>query len=258
MPTPIDILLDPVNLGVLALYTALLAWEHLAPARALPRVARWRLWGSSAFVAYVFVSSYLPILVADWFASVRLFDASALGTWGGGLLALCTYALIAYGYHRAMHASSALFQTVHQMHHSAERLDVASAFWFSPLDAAGFTLMSVLALSLVGVTPQATTLFVLSASLLAIFQHTNVRTPQWLGYFVQRPESHSHHHARGLHRGNYADLPVIDMIFGTFHNPPEFAPQTGYFDGGSSRVFEMLTFQNISEPAGGARVSAPG
>jgi hypothetical protein len=41
MPTPIEVLLDPVSLGVLGLYGALILWETLAPAKALPRVWGW-------------------------------------------------------------------------------------------------------------------------------------------------------------------------------------------------------------------------
>jgi sterol desaturase/sphingolipid hydroxylase (fatty acid hydroxylase superfamily) len=52
-----------------------------------------------------------------------------------------------------------------------------------------------------------------------MFQHANLRTPRWLGYIIQRPESHGIHHERGLHAFNYADLPLWDMVFGTFRNP---------------------------------------
>ena len=37
-----------------------------------------------------------------------------------------------------MHSSNLLFRGLHQLHHSAERLDVASAFWFAPLDMMGY------------------------------------------------------------------------------------------------------------------------
>jgi sterol desaturase/sphingolipid hydroxylase (fatty acid hydroxylase superfamily) len=121
------------------------------------------------------------------------------------------------------------------MHHSAERVDTYGAFWFSPFDMVGWTVLSSLALTLVvGITPEATTVVLLATALLAVFQHTNVKTPQWLGYFVQRPESHSHHHERGVHARNYSDLPVFDLLFGTFHNPRDFAPQSGFYDGASS------------------------
>ena len=74
-------------------------------------------------------------------------------------------------------------------------------------------------LTILGVPPAAATMTILIVSFLSMFQHANVRTPRWLGYLVQRPESHTVHHARGIHRHNYADLPVFDLLFGTFRNP---------------------------------------
>ncbi|HXS03818.1 MAG TPA: hypothetical protein VN731_05035, partial [Rhodanobacter sp.] len=66
------------------------------------------------------------------------------------------------------------------------------------------------------------------------------------GYIVQRPESHSWHHARGRHRNNYADVPLFDILFGTFDNPHDFAPVTGFYDGASSRIGDMLLFREVS------------
>jgi sterol desaturase/sphingolipid hydroxylase (fatty acid hydroxylase superfamily) len=135
------------------------------------------------------------------------------------------------------------------MHHSAERVDAFGAFWFSPADMIGWTVLYSLALTLVvGITAEATTVVLLVTTLLAVFQHTNVRTPQWLGYIVQRPESHSYHHERGVHARNYSDLPVFDMIFGTFYNPRAFAPATGFYDGASARIIDMLLARDVSVP----------
>jgi sterol desaturase/sphingolipid hydroxylase (fatty acid hydroxylase superfamily) len=162
---------------------------------------------------------------------------------------MLVYQALGYAYHRSMHTSNLLFRALHQLHHSAERLDVASAFWFAPLDMIGWTLVSTSALTLVGVTPEATVAFVLGGTFLSVFQHANLKTPRFIGYFIQRPESHSHHHARGVHRNNYADLPIFDLLFGTFHNPKEFAPETGYYHGASGRVGEMLRLRDVSRPA---------
>jgi len=38
----------------------------------------------------------------------------------------------------------ALWRGFHQMHHSAERVDAFGAFYFSPLDIIGFTMLSSL------------------------------------------------------------------------------------------------------------------
>lgn len=249
MPNPIELLLDPISLAVFALYAALITWEALAPARALPAIRGWRLKGFCAFAAYFFLSSYLPLSWSEGLARYQLLDLTGLGTWSGAAVGLAVYELGAYVYHRAMHESNLLFRALHQMHHSAERLDTYGAFWFSPLDMIGWTAVSSLALTLVvGLTPQATTVAMLAITSLGIFQHSNIRTPRWLGYLIQRPEAHSYHHERGVHYRNFADLPIFDILFGTFHNPRAFAPAQGFYNGASDRVAEMLAFRDVTTP----------
>lgn len=148
-----------------------------------------------------------------------------------------------------MHGQPVLWRWFHQMHHSAERVDTFGAFYFSPLDMVGWTFLGSFALTvIVGVTAEAATLFLLATLFLGIFQHANIATPRWLGYLVQRPESHSVHHARGVHRYNYSDLPLFDLLFGTFRNPRGFAPEAGFHDGASARIPEMLIGRDVSSP----------
>jgi sterol desaturase/sphingolipid hydroxylase (fatty acid hydroxylase superfamily) len=251
MPSPIDLLLDPISLTVFALYAALIAWEALAPARPLPHVPGWKVLGLAAFVGYFFLSSYLPLLWTEHLARFQLLDLTSLGTWGGAIVGLLVYEAGVYVWHRGMHASNLLWRVFHQMHHSAERVDTYGAFWFSPADTVGWTVLSSLCLTLiVGLTPAAATVVLLATTLLAIFQHSNIRTPRWLGYIMQRPESHSRHHARGIHYGIFSDLPVFDILFGTFHNPREFVAETGFYQGASRRVAEMLCFREVSVAPG--------
>src|SRR5688572_6224681 len=83
----------------------------------------------------------------------------------------------------------------------------------------------------------------------AVLQHADIRTPRWLGYLVQRPESHAIHHARGVHAHNYADLPLWDIVFGTFRNPRAGSrPEQGFYDGASARLRDMLLFRDVSHP----------
>jgi sterol desaturase/sphingolipid hydroxylase (fatty acid hydroxylase superfamily) len=249
MPSPIDLLLDPISLAAFAIYGALMLWEALAPARALPAIRGWRIKGLVAFAAYFFISSYLPMAWSETLAAYPWFDLSSLGTWGGALAGLLIYELGVYVWHRTMHRNGVLWRAFHQMHHSAERLDTYSAFWFSPLDITGWTVLFSLCLTLVvGISAEATTVVLLATTFLSIFQHSNVRTPRWLGVFVQRPEAHSYHHERGVHDRNFSDLPLFDLVFGTFHNPRDFAPATGFYDGASTRTGEMLAFRDVSEP----------
>jgi sterol desaturase/sphingolipid hydroxylase (fatty acid hydroxylase superfamily) len=254
MPTPLQILLDPVTLTVLALYAALIAWEAIFPARKLPAVRGWRLRGLVSLFAYLMISAYLPFLWADWLAPLRLFDLTGLNTWAGAGIGILVYELGAWAWHRSMHGSNTLWRFVHQWHHSAERLDTYGAFWFSPLDMAGWTALASLCLTvIVGLSPEATFAAIAVITFLSIFQHTNIRTPRWLGYIVQRPESHSWHHARGIHARNYSDLPVFDLLFGTLNNPRDFAPEQGFYQGGSARLVEMLVGKDASAPTRGGK-----
>lgn len=249
MPDLIELILDPISLTLFAIYGGLIAWEALMPARALPKVRGWRARGMAAFAVFFLVSSYLPYLWAETLAPWQLFDLTGLGVWGGAAAGLLVYEAGVYVWHRAMHGSTMLWRMFHQMHHSAERLDTFGAFWFSPLDMIGWTLLSSLCLTvIVGIAPEAAVLVLYATTFFSVFQHANVRTPRWLGYFVQRPESHSRHHERGVHAGNYSDLPVFDLVFGTFHNPVTFAPSTGFDHGASARLGDMLLWRDVSSP----------
>jgi sterol desaturase/sphingolipid hydroxylase (fatty acid hydroxylase superfamily) len=249
MPTPLEILLDPISLIILALYAGMIIWEAVAPGRQLPRVSGWKLRGLAAFGVFFYLSSYLPLVWDGYFARFQLLDLSALGVVGGTLVGLSIYELGTYLWHRTMHKSDRLWLTFHQMHHSAERLDTFGTFFFSPFDMIGWTLLGSISLVLiVGLDPGAATAILLLTTWLAMFQHANVKTPRWLGYFIQRPESHTIHHAKGVHAYNYSDLPLWDILFGTFRNPSGYELETGFYDGASARIADMLLWRDVSEP----------
>lgn len=247
MPTPLEILLDPISLGALTLYAVLMLWEAVAPARQLPKVSGWIPRAVGTFVTYFYLSSYLPLFWDGYLAQYQLFDLSHLGILGGAAVGVLVYTGLVYGWHRAMHENSMLFRSFHQMHHSAERLDSFGALYFSPLDMIGFTFIGSLSLSVVvGISPSAVTVFFFSTFFMAIFQHLNVKTPRWVGVFIQRPESHAIHHGRGLHYYNFSDFPVFDMLFGTFRNPADFEMESGFYHGASARIIDMLLFRDVS------------
>lgn len=247
MPTPLQILLDPVSLTVLAIYAGLLLLEALFPARPLPTIKGWIPRALAVFVCYFYLSSYLPLLWGESLSRFRLFNLEHLDPFVGAAVGVLIYELLVYVWHRAIHRNHWLWRSFHQMHHSAERLDSLGAFYFSPLDMIGFTFLSSLSLTVaVGLSPQAVAYALYATTFLAVFQHVNIRTPQWLGYFVQRPESHSVHHGRGVHHYNYSDLPLYDILFGTFRNPKDFVEESGFYAGASAKVPQMLAFRDIA------------
>jgi len=248
MPTPLEILLDPVSLTIIGMYMALMIWEAIFPGRQLPKVKYWKLKGIAVFLFYFYLSNYLPLAWAELLPDTQLINFSSWGALPGACVGVLLYEFGVYVWHRTMHRNNWLWKMFHQMHHSAERLDTYGAFYFSPLDMIGWTVLGTICFSVItGLTPQAITITLLVTNFLGIFQHANIRTPVWLGYIIQRPESHTVHHARGIHAYNYSDLPLFDIIFGTFRNPSNYEHETGFYLGASSRIADMLLFREIDK-----------
>jgi sterol desaturase/sphingolipid hydroxylase (fatty acid hydroxylase superfamily) len=211
-----------------------------------------RLWRLKALLVTA-ASVALSILVALFWGRVfdgsSLLDGSALGIAGGALVGILIYELVHYAYHRLAHRTDVLWRWAHQMHHSAESLDAFGAYWLHPLDTFFFTTWSSLVFfPLLGLCPEAGIIGSVFLTFNAMFQHANIRTPRWLGFLIQRPESHGVHHQRGVHAFNYSDLPLWDMLFGTFRNPALWEEEAGFHDGASDRLGPMLLGRDVSEP----------
>jgi sterol desaturase/sphingolipid hydroxylase (fatty acid hydroxylase superfamily) len=245
-------MLPLLELAALAMIPLFLLLDPIFAARRFHRPRFWRARAFAVTVAIVVWSTWFALTLGEMLAGVGVFDLSAIGLWGAPVGVL-VYEFGHYWYHRAAHRFGWLWRAGHQMHHSAESLDAFGAYWLHPVDAALFTAIQVTVFyPLLGLSPEAGAAAALWLTFNAFFQHANLRTPRWLGYFVQRPESHLLHHGRGVHAYNYADLPLWDMVFGTFRNPAIAAGETreaGFYDGASSRVLEMLAFRDVSQPA---------
>lgn len=236
---------------ILALATlpAFLLLDLLMPRRAGARSRWWRTRASFVTAINFWLSLLIGEAWAKHAASWQVFDGSALGVAGGAVVGVLTYEFFHYWYHRSAHRFNGLWRLGHQMHHSAESLDAWGAYYLHPLDAAIFTSISSLVLfPLLGLLPEAGAWAAAALTFLGVFQHAHVKTPRWLGYLIQRPESHAIHHQRGVHAFNYADLPLWDWIFGTLRNPDlaDHWPPQGFHDGASVRIVEMLTFRDVS------------
>jgi sterol desaturase/sphingolipid hydroxylase (fatty acid hydroxylase superfamily) len=134
------------------------------------------------------------------------------------------------------------------MHHSAERVDMLGSNYFHPFDFTIQIAVTTLPVMAMGLSPAAAGVAGLIGYFYGNFPHLNVRTPQWIGWFIQRPESHAVHHGRGIHAYNYANFPLFDVLFGTFRNPATFPAEAGFWDGASTRVGAMLLGRDVSTP----------
>lgn len=172
---------------------------------------------------------------------------------GGGIVGYLVITFIYYWWHRARHEIPLLWRWLHQIHHSAARLETITTFYKHPLEIFINSVLNSLILHvLLGITPAAATLAVAIAGIAELFYHWNMRTPYWLGFFIQRPESHRIHHQLGYHRNNYSDLPLWDILFGTFENAKSSPTQCGFTPQHDLRVWSMLLGKNVHSAVGWA------
>lgn len=233
---------DLIGILIPATFLTLMALEALHPAREYPKVRGWRLIGVGFFLLLAALNAALPlILPVAWMARHRLLDGTGLGTVGGTIVGYLVLSFVIFLWHRAEHRFTLLWRFFHQLHHSPVRMDMGGAAYFSPLDViANICLSFVVTVLLLGLQPEAAALTGFVAAFYGMFQHCNVRTPRWLGYLIQRPESHGIHHSRGVHAYNYSDLPIWDILFGSFRNPETFDGEVGFAGDAPRRRGAML------------------
>jgi sterol desaturase/sphingolipid hydroxylase (fatty acid hydroxylase superfamily) len=244
---------DLIALMIFASYGGMLGLEALFPARAYPARRLWRLQGFGFLLLLAGVATAAPLLIpGDWLARHRLLDGTPLGIAGGTVVGYATVSLASYAWHRAAHRFEFLWRTFHQIHHAPQRLDLSGAAVFHPLEIAVFVALSTVVTTLVlGLRPEAAALTGFVAQFYSFFQHLNVKTPRLLGYLIQRPEAHFVHHQHGVHAHNYGDLPLWDILLGTFKNPRDFGVEQVGFDAPLDRRYAaMLAFQDVSQSVG--------
>ena len=236
-----------VTFVVLALGLVMMLVERLKPGRAFPTVATW--WTraialNAVQVGMVFLAGYTW---NGWMVRHRPWSADRLGLYGGALVGYVVITFIYYWWHRWRHQVGFLWRWFHQVHHSPQRIEIITSFYKHPFELlANGLLSSAITYWLVGLDASTATLAVTLTGIAELFYHWNVRTPYWVGYLVQRPESHLIHHQEGLHAFNYADLPLWDMVFGTYWNPRRWDARCG-FAGRELRLGEMLVGRDVNQ-----------
>lgn len=234
--------------ALLGIGAAFVLVEKIRPASNLPRVRAW--WPRVVAVNLV----QLGIVVLGGFTWDRWFSGFSLfrlrdhfGAVTQGVVAYVVASFVYYWWHRLRHESRILWLLCHQLHHSPRRIEVVTAFYKHPVEILlNSILSSSIAYALLGASVEGAAIYTFLAGLAEFFYHWNVDTPHWVGYLIQRPESHRVHHQKGHHSQNYGDLPVFDMLFGTFHNPKRFEATCGFDDFREDRFSDMLLFRDVN------------
>ena len=226
----------------------MITYEYSRPGRNWPVVRGWWLRAILFNSFQVFSVWFAGVAWDGWLVRHRFFSSGRLGTYGQALLGYFAITFVFYWWHRWRHASPFLWRWVHQIHHSPQRIEVITSFYKHPFEVLLDSLfMSVILYLGLGVEPAAAAGAVMLSGLAELVYHWNVKTPHWLGYIFQRPESHCIHHQEGVHAFNYSDLPMWDMLFGTYRNPREWDGQCGFGSAGEFRLAEMLRGVDIHQ-----------
>ena len=248
---------DLIGALVPVTFLVMLAVEALRPARRFPDRRGWAWLGLAFLLLLGVISTVVPLqLDAHWLAAHRWFDGSHLGVAGGTVVGYVVLSGLMYAWHRTLHNVPLLWRLTHQLHHSPQRVDIPGSVLFHPTEMVAQVLLQLfVTLIVLGLDPLAAALTGYVAAFYGMFQHWNVHTPRWLGYLIQRPEAHCEHHRLGVHAFNYGDLPIWDLLFGTFRNPAHFEGRCGFEAPADRRLGAMLAFRDVNEPlyGGGSR-----
>jgi len=133
-----------------------------------------------------------------------------------------TVDFMGYWVHRAFHRVPLLWN-FHAIHHSSLQMDWLSASRIHILDAFATRAAGFIPVFLLGFAPAAVYAYIAVVSIHAVYIHSNIRW-RWPGlrWLVATPEYHHWHHTsdeEGIDRNFAAVLPVLDVAFGTAHQP---------------------------------------
>lgn len=245
---------DIVALSIPLTWFGMMAIEAARPARDWPAIRFWRSRTVLFFVVYMTLNALIPGWLAASFSGHAVLS---LASWpivaqvfvGYGALSFLNALL-----HRSYHRYDFLWRWVHQLHHAPQRLDAAGAIFMTPLEMTGYiAIFQLLIVFVFGLDPLAAAIVGYVSTFYSLFQHMNIRTPQWLGLLIQRPESHGVHHRRGVHGYNYSDFPLWDILMGTFRNPQFFNGLVGFEDTGVPGIWSQIRGRDANAQAHGPR-----
>ena len=238
-------LLVVIGIGILFIIL-----ERILPDQKLPEVKGW--WLRVVFInilqlGVIFLGMYTWDL---WFQEYRIFELEKhLHPVAGGFLGYFIITFIFYWWHKFRHDINLFWLLFHQVHHSPQRIETITSFYKHPLEILFNSLIIGLTNHvLLGIGIEASAWTLLFTATAEYFYHMNIKTPHWVGYFIQRPEMHRIHHEKGKHYNNFADLPVWDMLFGTYKNPKESKELCGFVPDREVQLGSMLLFKNVNKP----------
>lgn len=223
-----------VRSGVfVVVFVAMTLWESWAPCRALTisKRVRWR----SNLTLMVLNSVVLRLLFPAAAAGMAQFAAShgwgllntvSLPPWLTVLLAVVALDFAIWVQHVMVHAIPLLWR-LHRVHHADLDFDLTTGVRFHPLEMVVSMLVKFAAIALIGPPLVAVLVFEVLLNASAMFNHGNVRLPDWLERplrsLLVTPAMHRVHHSieDDETNSNFGfNLSCWDRLFGTYRAQP--------------------------------------
>lgn len=245
MPAQLLEQLLPITfIGVLTL--VFLVFERLFPGRRLPTVKGWYGRAVIMNITQLILIGGGGLLWNEYFRDRSLLN---FGHWQNPIAEGAFYwffgTFIFYWWHRLRHATG-FWLIFHQVHHSPSRIEVLTSFYKHPVEIAADSILAGFFIYYVfGGSALAGAWTSFFGAVGEYFYHSNIRTPKWLGLFIQRPEHHSIHHQLDVHKYNFGDLTIWDRLFGTFKDTDGFIDRCGFHGRNEERLSEMLVFRDV-------------
>jgi sterol desaturase/sphingolipid hydroxylase (fatty acid hydroxylase superfamily) len=237
-------------LGFLVIFSVALSFivlERVRPGRPLPKVRGWYARAILINTAQLLITVFSGKLYYLLFPTSSLLDIKLIPPYLQGFIAWFIGTFAFYWWHRLRHKSNICWRIFHQIHHSPSRIEVLTSFYKHPLEILVNALISnFIIYFILGCSIEGAVWYNIFAASGEMFYHSNLSTPRWMGYFMQRPEHHSIHHQYNLHDYNYGDITLWDRIFGTFKDAEkkDFSLKCGFNEGKERNLGKMLLFKD--------------
>jgi sterol desaturase/sphingolipid hydroxylase (fatty acid hydroxylase superfamily) len=218
----------------LGVFLLMALWEVLAPRRDLnqSKTARWfsniaLVVLNSLLLRLLFPAAAVGVAAACETRQWGLFNQVEVPGWFAVLASVVMLDVLIYFQHVMFHAVPALWR-LHRVHHTDLDFDVTTGARFHPIEIVLSMLIKFAAIVLLGPPLLAVVLFEVILNAMSMFNHGNVRLPQWLDralrLLVVTPDMHRVHHSRLEHETNSNfgfNLSLWDRVFGTYRDQPE-------------------------------------
>lgn len=234
---------------IIGIGISLMVLERIIPDQKLPHVKGW--WTRVIIInvlqlGIVILGSYTWDI---WLKKVSIFSLSQyVDPIIGGVIGYFIVTFVFYWWHRWRHDINFLWLAFHQLHHSPQRIETITSFYKHPAEiVCNSILIGAINFLILGLSIESAAYCILLSSIGEYVYHMNIKTPYWMGFIFQRPEMHRIHHQRSKHYNNFSDLPIWDMLFGTFENPKERDMTCGFKPERETKLVEMLSFKNVND-----------